>query len=589
MASRKQVRARGGSLPKKRPTKKTAGKSGKSGGEKGAAKAKAKAQTTHVAVPGSRRPRTRGATRMKAAPSNAHVEVTITLSGPKLPDPGQSAGALSAGEFKARYSASKRDAAKVAQTLRKFGLAIEEVSLETRSMKVSGTVAQMEAAFHPNLAIYQSADQGTYRDRESDYKIPDALKGIITAVIGFGERQVALRKRALKRSHRRKPRHNMASVVSRLSPLGPADIENLYRFPPGDAAGQKIAIAELGGGYFARDLKAYCAKFKRPTPNVKTIPINMPVRGLSQIRRLKRSEQQDEMDYTGEVMMDVQIVAGLCPAAEISVYFATFDQKGWVDLLDRVIRDKPVAVSVSWGSAEDSSDWSDAARLAINERLNAAALLGITICVASGDDGTGDEQTDGNSHVDFPSCSPFVLAVGGTMLGEHVGKFIEQVWREGHGKRTSNGGGASGGGVSTKFRRPNWQKVMIKSLNKGSIDGRVVPDVAALAGPPWYDLVWRGRNTYGGGTSASAPVLAALIARVNALLPAGKGRRYLTPLLYRKSPHGAEVGRFVCQDITIGNNTSMPKPGVGYVATEGFDAVSGWGTPIGTALLLALT
>src|SRR5260370_40919950 len=78
------------------------------------------------------------------------------------------------------------------------------------------------------------------------------------------------------------------------------------------------------------------------------------------------------------------------------------------------------------------------------------------------------------------------------MLGEDVGKFIEQVWREGHGKRTSNGGGASGGGVSTKFRRPNWQKVMIKSLNKGSIDGRVVPDVAALAGPPWYDLVWRG-------------------------------------------------------------------------------------------------
>ena len=591
MASPKRVRARSGLQPKKRPTRKTAGKPGKSGGETGATKARAKAQATHVAVPGSTRPRTRGATRIKAAPSQAHVEVTITLSGPKLPDPGQSAGALSAGEFKARYSASKGDAAKVAQTLRKFGLAIEQVSLETRSMKVSGTVAQMEAAFHPNLAIYQSADQGTYRDRESDYKIPDALKGIITAVIGFGERQVALRKRALKRSRRRKPgpRHNLASVVSRLSPLGPADIENLYHFPPGDAAGQKVAIAELGGGYFASDLRAYCARFKRPTPNVKTIPINMPVRGLSQIRRLKRSEQQDEMDYTGEVMMDVQIVAGLCPAAEISVYFATFDQKGWVDLLDRVIRDKPVAVSVSWGSAEDSSDWSDAARLAINERLNAAALLGITICVAAGDDGTGDEQTDGNSHVDFPSCSPFVLAVGGTMLGEHGGKVIEQVWREGHGKRTGNGGGATGGGVSTTFRRPNWQKVKIKSLNKGSIDGRVVPDITALAGPPWYDLVWLGRNTYGGGTSASAPVLASLIARVNALLPAGKGRRYLTPLLYRKSPHGAEVGRFVCHDITIGNNASMPKPGVGYVATKGFDAVSGWGTPIGTALLLALT
>src|SRR5258708_14519009 len=194
MASRKQVRARSGSRPRKRPTNKTAGKSGKSGGEQGAARAKAIAEIIHVAVPGSTRTRTRGATRIKAAPSQAHVEVTITLSGPKLPDPGQSAGALSAREFKTRNSASKRDAAKVAQTLRKFGLAIEQVSLETRSMKVSGTVAQMEAAFHPNLAIYQSPDQGTYRDPETDYKIPDALKDIITPLLDFGERQVALRK-----------------------------------------------------------------------------------------------------------------------------------------------------------------------------------------------------------------------------------------------------------------------------------------------------------------------------------------------------------------------------------------------------------
>ena len=175
------------------------------------------------------------------------------------------------------------------------------------------------------------------------------------------------------------------------------------------------------------------------------------------------------------------------------------------------------------------------------------------------------------------------------MFAEKAGKFTEQVWREGHGKRTSNGGGATGGGVSVIFDRPKWQNVKVKSLNKGSKDGRIVPDIAALAGPPWYDLVFRGKNTYGGGTSASAPVLAALIARVSALLAANKGRRYLTPLLYQKSPHGGEVGRFVCHDITIGHDTSMPKPGVGYQATKGFDAVSSSSTPIGTSLLLALT
>src|SRR4051812_43703227 len=153
--------------------------------------AKTSAKTAHAVVPGSPRPPTKGATRIKDAPSNSNVEVTMTLRGPKLPGAHLLLGrALSAADFKANYSASKRDADKVSTVLRKFGLRIEDVSLETRSMRVSGSVAQMEAAFHPNLGIYQSADQGEFRDRESDYKIPDPLRGIVTAIIGFGERRV---------------------------------------------------------------------------------------------------------------------------------------------------------------------------------------------------------------------------------------------------------------------------------------------------------------------------------------------------------------------------------------------------------------
>jgi kumamolisin len=83
-------------------------------------------------------------------------------------------------------------------------------------------------------------------------------------------------------------------------------------------------------------------------------------------------------------------------------------------------------------------------------------------------------------------------------------------------------------------------------------------------------------------------VLAALIARIDALLPPKKQQRYLAPLLYRRISNGRELGRLACRDITIGHNASNPKPGIGYLAGEGFDAVSGWGTPIGTSLLLAL-
>jgi kumamolisin len=72
-------------------------------------------------------------------------------------------------------------------------------------------------------------------------------------------------------------------------------------------------------------------------------------------------------------------------------------------------------------------------------------------------------------------------------------------------------------------------------------------------------------------------------------MPRSKRQRYLTPLLYRAAPHGLPMGRVVCHDVTVGHNISNPNPGVGYHATAGFDAASGWGTPIGAALLSALT
>jgi len=481
-------------------------------------------------------------------------------------------------EFTRQYAASQQDADKVANVLGRFHLRIEETSLVTRSMRVSGTVAQMEAAFHPRLAIYLDEEQGEFRDREGNYQVPVELKGIVTGILGFGQRQVARRNSADKTT----------VDAQGDAPLTPADLERRYNFPVGTAEGQKIAIAEFGGGYFPNDLAAYCAKAGRPQPTVNIRPLNLEALTLEQIMQLPDKPQQEELSASGEVMMDVQIVAGLCPAAQIDVYFATFDQKGWVDLLNAVIKERPVTLSVSWGRAEDSKRWAPAAIDAISERLNAAALLGITICVASGDDGSGDEMTDGRAHVDFPGSSDFVLSVGGTMLTGTGANVVEEVWWVSPGRRTGHDDGSTGGGVSTIVKRPSWQNVSINSLNKGSIDGRVVPDVAALAGDPGYDLILLNKDRPNGGTSASAPLWAALIARINALLPSAKQQRFLTPLLYQNGPNGQSLGKSACRDITVGQNASLPKPGVGYKAGKGFDAVSGWGVPIGTSLLAGL-
>ena len=105
-----------------------------------------------------------------------------------------------------------------------------------------------------------------------------------------------------------------------------------------------------------------------------------------------------------------------CVPVQTSALFSSFDEGGWIDLLNAAIMAQPVVISCSWGDNEDDTNWSGGAIAAIDERLNAARLLGITICVSSGDDGSGDEENDGRAHVDFPSSSPNTLAVGGTML-----------------------------------------------------------------------------------------------------------------------------------------------------------------------------
>jgi kumamolisin len=209
----------------------------------------------------------------------------------------------------------------------------------------------------------------------------------------------------------------------------------------------------------------------------------------------------------------------------------------------------------------------------------------VTICVAAGDDGSDDQVGDGHAHVDFPSSSPYVLAVGGTTLKRSAtGVVTETAWKDGDGLRQDNGG-STGGGVSTYFDRPSWQTASIDSVNPGSIEGRIVPDVAADASAnTGYWMVVDGQGGASGGTSASAPLWASLIALLNAGL--GKPVGYLNPLLYQAGTDGKTLGETACRDITSGNNSTASIGG--YSAGPGYDAVTGWGVPIGTALLNGL-
>ena len=133
--------------------------------------------------------------------------------------------------------------------------------------------------------------------------------------------------------------------------------------------------------------------------------------------------------------------------------------------------------------------------------------------------------------------------------------------------------------MSDAFPLPSWQKAanVPTSVNPGNRKGRGLPDVAGDADPlTGYQVEVDGSDTVVGGTSAVAPLLAGLIALFNQALASSAG--YLNPNLYQEV--AVTPGTF--HDVTQGSNGA-------YRARPGWDACTGWGSPVGAAILRALT
>jgi kumamolisin len=512
------------------------------------------------------------------APANQHtvIEVTLKLRRKKeLPElSSRPKQVMSREELAANYGASDADIQKVTKVFEGLGFKVVETNAATRTLLVSAPIQTVESTFQVKLFNY-AHESGNYRGRVGQIYVPAELKDIIEGVFGLDTRRVAHRKRHPNRDLGR------AKALKKIpsSWYTPAELASHYHFPTGDGSGQTVALLEFGGGYFPNDLAEFCTLAKVSKPVVKVVSTD--------------GTPTDARDGAeGEVMLDIEVVAGVCPKATIVAYFADFTEQGWVTILDAVMQDSvndPGVVSISWGYAEDALIWTDAAMQQVNQSLLEAAHLGITICVASGDDGSSDAIEDGLAHADFPSSSPYVLSVGGTTIPSKSGNTGDIVWKEGTGVRSS-GGGSTGGGVSAVFDRPTWQSGMqIPSVNPGAKAGRIIPDIAANA--DWdaspYLLVVDGKAEPNGGTSAATPLWASLIALINQQRGAGNRIGYLTPLLYQAAKAGdATTGQQGCVDITSGDNIT-DKTG-GYSAKQGYDAVSGWGIPDGKKLAAAL-
>ncbi len=539
-------------------------------------------------------------------PPSTRVDITIGVRAPSLPhalDP--KARPLELDEIVCRHGASPEDLHHVAYVLARYDIWCERPSGTRRYLRATGTSAAMYQAFGVRLGVFSTREQSAYRGREGGLTVPAELHGVITGVYGLDQRLIARRHGMCTSA----PHHK--SQTPREAPIAPADAERLYELPPGGARGQVIGVAEFGvlsgdpaqrPTYLPDDLLQYWRThgIEGRMPQIR--PVNLEpnvLSGLHWERRLLSWSQAERDAVWGqalETMIDLEILTSLCPDATVRAYFASLDQKGWIDLLDAVADDgpdRPQVLSISWGLAENAAVWSGSGRRAIDEQLKIMAMMGVTVCASAGDDGAASlfplavPQEDSKPCVEFPASSSNVLAVGGTMLQWRGRTLHEMAWRSSPGwRKPGTKGGATGGGVSGHHAMPSWQEPVTTEMQRVP-KRRVVPDVAALAGPPCWDAVVLGESHAVSGTSAATPLWAALLARINAeLRPCGAGLFY-TPWLYADDPRGGRVGESGCRDIDEGNNASQ-LPGQGYCSAKGFDAVTGWGVPRGRSLLEAL-
>jgi subtilase family serine protease len=529
-----------------------------------------------------------GSGRIRSADPKEMLSVTIRVrrrpDAPPLPDPSSFANSpagqksfLSREEFAARYGASQADLDAVAHFARSHGLTVMESSVARRTVIVSGSVAQMNRAFAIELGHYKSPTE-TYRGREGYVHLPNDLADIVEGVFGLDNRQMA--RPLLRRGSPATGAPTTPTPTQVITQETPPQVAKLYNFPaPMNLAGQTIGLLEFGGGYTLADVEQYFTGPGSPLGPGFTTPtvVAVPTHGAT--------NAPDDSDSSVEVALDIAVAGSVAPGAKIAVYFAPWTEQGWINAVTMAVHDatnKPSVLSISWGWPEfqeiEGLLWSAAAMDAVSMTFQEAGALGVTIFAASGDNGSscGISSTPPAARVLYPASDPWLTACGGTTIENVAGSsFAEATW---------NDNGATGGGISDHFDPQTWQSSanIPPSINApGTRRGRGVPDVAANADPDsGYMLIVNG-SAVGpiGGTSAAAPLYAALVALMNATL--GHSVGYLNMTLYSLG------GTSVFRDITDGgSNATGGAPG--YSSGPGWDACTGLGSLDGIVFMSAL-
>jgi tripeptidyl-peptidase-1 len=280
-----------------------------------------------------------------------------------------------------------------------------------------------------------------------------------------------------------------------------------------------------------------------------------------------------------ESMLDVEYITGVAQGVPTWVYsYPSFnfcaDLLTWAsDVASE--SEHPNVVSLSYGSQKIGfCDSTTVKRL--SEDVQKLGTMGITVVIASGDDGSGGNSRQGSNNgklsPSFPASIPYALAVGSTFFDSGL---------SGEEMATTQFG--SGGGFSYDYDMPSYQADAVKAYlakkpeigsSEYAPNGRASPDVSLL-GEKFAVITGSGQTIAVGGTSASTPSWGGIISLLNEeCLSASGGSKtlgFINPLLYKNAD--------AFNDITKGNNAIGYNSKSGWKCTEGWDAATGLGTP----------
>jgi Pro-kumamolisin, activation domain/Bacterial Ig-like domain (group 3) len=524
---------------------------------------------------------------------------------------------LSPAQFGERFGASRADLQKLTGWLESHGFRVNRVSQGGMTVEFSGTAGQVKDAFHTPVHSYLVNGEKHYANA-SDPQIPAALAPVVAGINTLHNFRKQSMIRVLGKASRIantskwQPEFTFSGSAGVEHFLAPGDFATIYNtaalYQNGiDGSGQSVAIVARNNINLS-DVQIFRIAFG--------LPVNDPQIIL---------DGPDPGNLTGpeetEADLDIEWSGAIAPKATIKfVVSASTNSTDGVDLSSLYIVDNNLApvLSSSFGQCEQSLGVAE--NTFYNNLWEQAAAQGITAVISSGDNGAAgcdrDSQTTPATQglaVNGLASTPFNIAVGGTQFNENgadstywsatngpdqssaLGYIPEVVWNESCADPNVCGTAslfASSGGASTLYSKPSWQA----GLGVPNDGKRDLPDVSldAAAGHDGYLLCQGGicaTNASGqlinaelvGGTSASAPTFAAIIALIVQKTNSRQGQAnfVLYPLAAAQNAANCSAtsppqSQCIFNDITVGNNNV---PGqTGFSATPGYDLATGWGS-----------